>query len=215
MQKYQREFIKFALHYKALLFGEFILKSGRKSPYFFNMGCFNTGAAIAKLGSFYAAAIQRAAIEYDILLGPAYKGVPLVTTTAIALAEHYGVDKPYCFNRKEAKTYGEGGIIVGAPLVGRVLMIDDVISAGLTAYEVINIVQQAGAELAAIVISVDRQERGANHLSAVAEVEQKYNIPVISIVRLEHVLAYLQEQGDENLLIPMLEYRKQYGAVSV
>ncbi|HVV69658.1 MAG TPA: orotate phosphoribosyltransferase [Gammaproteobacteria bacterium] len=211
METYQREFIEFALHYKALLFGEFTLKSGRKSPYFFNMGCFNTGQAIAKLGWFYATAIRQAQVEYDVLFGPAYKGIPLVTGTAIALAEHYAVDKPYCFNRKEAKNYGEGGMIVGAPLAGRVLMIDDVISAGVTVHEVIRIVHEAGASLAAIAISVDRQERGMNQQSAVEEVEQKHHIPVIPIIRLKHVLEYLKEVGKDSQLERMLAYRAQYG----
>ena len=211
METYQRSFIEFALQHKALLFGEFTLKSGRKSPYFFNMGCFNTGAAIAKLGGFYAAAIAHATVQYDVLFGPAYKGIPLVTTTAIALAEHHAIDKPYCFNRKEAKNHGEAGMIVGAPLTGRVLMIDDVMSAGVTAHEVINIVKQAGASLAAITIAVDRQERGLNQRSAVEEVEKEHHIPVISIIGLQHVLQYLTELGNDSQLERMLEYRAQYG----
>jgi orotate phosphoribosyltransferase len=215
METYQRSFIEFALHNKALLFGEFTLKSGRKSPYFFNMGCFNTGAAIAKLGEFYAAAIVHATVQYDVLFGPAYKGIPLVTTTAIALAEHYAIDKPYCFNRKEAKNHGEGGMVVGAPLTGRVLMIDDVISAGVTVNEVINLVKQAGASLAAITIAVDRQERGFNQQSAVEEVEKEHHIPVIPIIRLKHVLEYLTELGNDSQLEQMLEYHAQYGVDSV
>jgi orotate phosphoribosyltransferase len=211
VEHFQRQFIEFALQHKALLFGEFTLKSGRKSPYFFNMGCFNTGAAIAKLGRFYAATIQHANVHYDVLFGPAYKGIPLVTATAIALSEHYHIEKPYGFNRKKAKTYGDGGLIVGAPLKGRVLMIDDVITAGVTTHEVIDMVHMVGAKLVGIVISVDRQEMGIDQTSAVKKIEKKHNVPVISIVKLTHVLEYLNEKGEEGMLSQMLEYQDKYG----
>lgn len=213
MHDYQREFIHLAIQQKALLFGEFTLKSGRISPYFFNMGCFNTGAAIAAIGKFYAQAILHAALPFDVLFGPAYKGVPLVTTTAIALAER-GIDKPYAFNRKEIKSYGEGGWVIGAPLHGRVLMVDDVISAGNTVREVIGIMEIAKAHLAGIVIALDRQERGQQgELSALQEVQRTYQIPVISIVCLDHILEYLQEIGDESSSRRILDYRSLYGVV--
>ena len=211
MKNYQKEFIAFALEQKALLFGEFVLKSGRTSPYFFNAGRFDTGKAIAKLGSFYAQAIQASGIDYDILFGPAYKGIPLATATVIALAEHYGVDKPYAFNRKEIKTYGEGGLIVGTPLSGRILLIDDVISAGTTIRASSTIIRDAGATFAGVFISVDRQERGEGTISAVQEVESKYQLPVINIVTLTDIMTYLAAENETDKLTQMKAYQAQYG----
>lgn len=213
MKDYQRDFIEFALAQKALLFGEFTLKSGRKSPYFFNSGLFDTGKSIAKLGFFYAQAIQASGIDYDILFGPAYKGIPLVTAVAIALAEHHGIDKPYSFNRKEVKAYGEGGCIVGTPLSGRILLIDDVISAGTTIRESERIIRDAGATFAGVCISVDRQERGEGKTSAVQEVESTYQLPVINIVTLTDIMSYLAEENETDKLAQMKAYQVQYGVI--
>jgi orotate phosphoribosyltransferase len=196
MKDYQRQFIEFALASKALLLGEFKLKSGRVSPYFFNAGLFNTGKAIARLGQFYASAIIDAGIEFDMLFGPAYKGIPLVTAVAIALAEQHGIDKPYAFNRKEAKLHGEGGLIVGASLAGKVLVIDDVMSAGVTIGETVAILNNGQCQMAGIILAMDRQERTQHsQLSAVQQVEQTHQVAVLPIVRLENLLAYLQETG--------------------
>lgn len=211
MQKYQHDFIEFALRNNALLFGEFKLNSGRISPYFFNAGCFNTGAVIAELGRFYAAAIVQSGLEFDVLFGPAYKGIPLVTTVAVALSEHHGINKPFAFNRKEPKDHGEGGMIVGAALKGRVLVIDDVITRGITIGKVVEMIKQEGAEVAGIAILVDRQERGQGTLSAVQEVEQEYHLPVIRVVELTHVLNYLASKGETNRLAEMQRYREVYG----
>lgn len=211
MENYQKEFIEFALGHKALMFGEFKLNSGRISPYFFNAGRFNTGAAIAGLGKFYAQAIQKSGLEFDTLFGPAYKGITLVTAAAIALAEHFDIDKPYCFNRKEPKDHGEGGSIVGAPLQGRVLIVDDVISTGLTMKKVMDLIHQAGAQVVGIVISVDRQERGLNQLSAVQEVEQEYQIPVFRVVGLNQIMSFLQHTGQDAQFGLMRQYQEQYG----
>ncbi len=212
MSSYKQEFIEFALKNQVLLFGEFKLKSGRISPYFFNAGQFNSGAKISQLGKFYAHAVQQAQLEYDVIFGPAYKGVPLATSLAIALAEQYGIDKPFCFNRKEKKQHGEGGTIIGAPLNGRVLVVDDVISAGLTIAEVVAIILNAGAQLAGIVISIDRQERGQNHLSAIEEVRKKYAAPVICIATLSDIMEYLEHQGMQEKLKGMRQYKAEYGA---
>jgi orotate phosphoribosyltransferase len=211
MKDYQRDFIEFALQQDALLFGEFKLKSGRLSPYFFNSGCFKTGKAIEKLGYFYAEAIKASDIEYDVLFGPAYKGIPLVTSVAIALSKYHDIDKPYAFNRKEVKAHGEGGSIVGAELAGRVLLIDDVISAGVTINEAANIIQGAGAEFAGVCISVDRQERGNGNISAVKEVEARYQLPVINIVTLADIMVYLEQQGEQESLAKMKSYQLEYG----
>ncbi len=214
MQTYQRNFIEFILQNHVLSFGEFTLKSGRVSPYFFNSGHFDTGMAIARLGQFYADAIQASGVSFDMLFGIAYKGIPLVTAVAIALAEHHGMDKPYAFNRKEVKTHGEGGELVGAPLKGRVLVIDDVISAGISAAEGANIVKKTGSEMAGMVISMDRQERTQEgQLSAVAEVERKYHIPVISVIKLEDLIQYLEshDHHDEDLA-RIYAYNQTYGA---
>lgn len=212
MQDYQREFIEFAIEKEVLRFGEFTLKSGRTSPYFFNAGLFNTGAALARLGKCYAAAIQESGIEYDVMLGPAYKGIPLAAATCVALATEFGQDVPYVFNRKEAKTHGEGGNLVGAPLEGRVLIIDDVITAGTAIREVMDIIDQAGATPAGTVIALNRQEKGKGELSAIQEVERDYNMPVASIVSLNDLLTYLGEKGGMDAQIEAISaYRTQYG----
>ncbi|MBR9869178.1 orotate phosphoribosyltransferase [uncultured Amphritea sp.] len=212
MQDYQREFIEFAIDKEVLRFGEFTLKSGRTSPYFFNAGLFNSGAALARLGKCYAAAIQQSGIEYDVILGPAYKGIPLAAATCVALATEFGEDVPYVFNRKEAKTHGEGGNLVGAPLEGRVLIIDDVITAGTAIREVMDIIDKAGATPAGTVIALNRQERGKGELSAIQEVERDYNMPVASIVSLNDLLEYLAEKGGMDAQIDAIQaYRAQYG----
>lgn len=212
MRAYQREFIQFAIEKGVLRFGEFTLKSGRTSPYFFNAGLFNTGEALAKLGRFYAAAIENSGIEYDIMLGPAYKGIPLATTTVVALATDYGKDVPYVFNRKEAKDHGEGGNLVGAPLEGRVLIIDDVITAGTAIREVMAIIEQAGATPAATVIALNRMERGKGELSAIQEVERDYGMQVASIISLDDLVEYLEELGDRTTELASIKaYRAKYG----
>ncbi len=215
MRGYKREFIELALELGVLRFGEFTLKSGRSSPYFFNAGLFNTGYAAAKLGRFYAAAIAESKLDFDMLFGPAYKGIPLATLAAAALAEHHGIDVPYAFNRKEAKAHGEGGSIVGAPLSGNVLIVDDVITAGTAVRESHQIIAAAGAEVAGLVISLDRQERGQGAYSAVQELERSLGIPVISIVELDDLINILEESSEyEKYLQPVLSYRKQYGVIS-
>jgi orotate phosphoribosyltransferase len=212
MQQYQRDFIQLAIEHQALCFGEFTLKSGRTSPYFFNAGKFQTGAALAALGRFYADAIVAAGLDYDVVFGPAYKGIPLAATTAVALADGHQQDKPYCFNRKEAKDHGEGGNLVGAPLQGKILIIDDVITAGTAVREVMDIIKGAGAEPAAVVIGLNRQEKGQGELSAIQEVEKDYGIPVVSIVNLDDIIAYLGEQeGQESMVTAISDYRQQYG----
>ncbi|MEH6472844.1 MAG: orotate phosphoribosyltransferase [Halopseudomonas sp.] len=212
MQDYQREFIEFAIERGVLRFGEFTLKSGRVSPYFFNAGLFNTGGALAKLGRYYAAAIEAAAIPYDVMLGPAYKGIPLAATTSVALANDYGRDVPYVFNRKEAKDHGEGGNLVGAPLEGRVLIIDDVITAGTAIREVMSLIETAGAEPAATLIALDRQEKGKGELSAIQEVERDFGMPVISIISLADLIDYLDQQGDRVAEVESIRaYRQSYG----
>jgi orotate phosphoribosyltransferase len=213
IKDYQREFLNFCLATGVLRFGEFTLKSGRVSPYFFNAGLFNTGRSLARLGWFYAQAIRHAGIEFDMLYGPAYKGIPLACTTAIALAEHFDRDVPYAFNRKEAKKHAEGGIIVGHALQGRVLIIDDVISAGISVGESVDIIRQAAAIPAGVVIALNRQERGTGTRSAVAEVEQAWNLKVASIATLDTLVAYLSEQRESrNQLVAIEAYRAQYGS---
>lgn len=212
MRAYKREFLELSLELGVLRFGEFTLKSGRISPYFFNAGLFNTGYAAAKLGRYYASAIADSEIEFDMLFGPAYKGIPLAVLAASALAEHHDLDVPYAFNRKEAKAHGEGGSIIGAPLSGRVLIVDDVITAGTAAREAQQIVSSAGADAAGLVISLDRQELGRDSRSAVQEVEQTLRIPVTSIVQLEDLIDMLEESDEYNeFLTPVTEYRKKYG----
>ncbi|MGI1679546.1 MAG: orotate phosphoribosyltransferase [Cellvibrionaceae bacterium] len=213
MQEYQREFIRLAIKYNALKFGSFTLKSGRVSPYFFNAGLFNSGAALAALGKQYASAIIDSGVSFDMAFGPAYKGIPLVSATSIALADEHGIDRPYAFNRKEAKAHGEGGTIVGAPMVGRVLIIDDVITAGTAIREVIDIISQYGAEPAGVVIGLNRQERGKGELSAIQEVEKEFSIPVISITAVDDVIEYLEdEQGTDRAIAEQIrQYRIEYG----
>ncbi len=215
MQAYKKEFIDLALELGVLRFGEFTLKSGRVSPYFFNAGLFNTGYAAAKLGRFYAAAVDASDIRFDMLFGPAYKGIPLVALTAAALAEHYGVDSPYSYNRKETKAHGEGGSVVGAALAGRVLIVDDVITAGTAVREAYKIIAAAGAEIAGLVISLDRQERGQGSMSAVQELKSTLGIPVVSIVSLDDLIEALEESSEyAQFLEPVLSYRRKYGVIS-
>lgn len=212
MQDYKREFIEFALAQNVLRFGEFELKSGRISPYFFNAGLFNSGAALAQLGRFYAAAIEQSKVEYDVVLGPAYKGIPLAATTVVALADQYNKDVPYAFNRKEVKTHGEGGQLVGAELNGRVLIIDDVITAGTAVREVMTLIEQHEAKPAGVVIALNRQEKGNGELSAIQEVERDYGVPVVSIITLNDLMSYLQDQAkDADLLQRIADYRERYG----
>jgi len=212
MKAFQIEFIEFALSRQVLKFGSFTLKSGRTSPYFFNAGLFNTGGDLAKLGRFYAAAVQESGIGFDVLFGPAYKGIPIATTTAVALFDQHQRDVPYCFNRKEAKTHGEGGSLVGSPLKGRILLVDDVITAGTAIRESMQIIQAQGAELAGVLIALDRQERGQGELSAIQEVERDFGTKVVSIIGLHDLIHYLQGKPE---LVEHLEavsaYRAQYG----
>lgn len=212
MRAFQSEFLDLALELGALRFGEFTLKSGRKSPYFFNAGLFSTGYAAAKLSRYYASAIADSQLEFDMLFGPAYKGIPLVALAAAALAEHHDVDVPYAFNRKESKAHGEGGSIIGSPLTGKVLIVDDVITAGTAVREAYQIINKAGADVAGLVISLDRQEIGQDSRSAVQELEQTLGIKVISILKLENLIDMLEESSEYNeYLEPVLAYRKKYG----
>ena len=212
MKDYQKEFIEFALEKEVLKFGEFTLKSGRISPYFFNAGLFNTGRDLARLGRFYAAALMDSGIDYDLLFGPAYKGIPIATTTAVALADSYGLDLPYCFNRKEAKTHGEGGSLVGSDLQGKVMLVDDVITAGTAIRESMDIIQAHNAQLAGVLIALDRQEKGKAELSAIQEVERDYNAKVISIVQLSDLITYLEAKPEmQKHLEAVKVYRLQYG----
>ena len=213
MHSYQRDFIQLAIDCKVLKFGEFTLKSGRVSPYFFNAGLFDSGLALAKLGAFYAEAIIEADISYDILFGPAYKGIPIVATATVAMADKFGIDKPFAFNRKEKKDHGEGGLTVGASLHGRVLLVDDVITAGTAIREVMSLFPQFDAEPAGVVVALDRQEKGQGELSAIQEIERDYGIPVLSIITLEHLVQYLEETGleDQACLSAMRAYQQRYG----
>jgi orotate phosphoribosyltransferase len=212
MQAYKTEFLELALELGVLRFGEFRLKSGRISPYFFNAGLFNTGYAAAKLGRYYASAVVDSGIEFDMLFGPAYKGIPLVALTAAALAEHHDEDVPFAYNRKEAKRHGEGGDVIGAPLEGRVLLIDDVITAGTAIGEGVRLIRAHGAEPAGVVISLDRQEVGQGELSAVQEVEKALGIPVRSIVQLNDLLEHLEDSEEFGLHLPAVQaYRDRYG----
>jgi len=213
MQDYQVEFIELARQCDVLKFGEFTLKSGRISPYFFNAGSFASGRALATLGRCYALAIVESGVQFDVLLGPAYKGIPLAAATAVALSDHHGLDVPYAYNRKEAKAHGEGGMLVGAPLQGQVLVIDDVITAGTAVREVIAMITGAGAELAGVAVGLNRQERGAGELSAIQEIERAYRVPVLSIIDMGHIIDYLESAGGgfADALAGMKRYRQRYG----
>lgn len=212
MQNYKREFIQFALSRNVLRFGEFKLKSGRVSPYFFNAGLFNTGADLARLGEFYAAAIQASGLEYDVIFGPAYKGIPIGTTVSVALFNQFGLDKPVCFNRKEAKDHGEGGNLIGSPLQGNVLLVDDVITAGTAIREAMDIIAANGATLSAVVIALNRKERGKGDLSAIQEVERDYQCNVLSIVDLDDLMQFIENDSQYSQYLPTMKaYREAFG----
>lgn len=211
MQQYQKDFVDFMLETGALKFGEFKLKSGRVSPYFFNAGLFNQGKHLSQLGQFYAQAIETSGIQFDVLFGPAYKGIPLATATAIALNDSFNRNVPYSFNRKEAKDHGEGGNIVGHPLEGDILIIDDVITAGTAIREAQDIIAATGATTKGVIVALDRQEKGKGELSAIQEVEQNLGIFVASIINLSHLITYLKGQNDAALIDKIEAYREQYG----
>ncbi|WP_439239506.1 orotate phosphoribosyltransferase [Lonepinella sp. BR2919] len=212
MQDYKQQFIQFALSRNVLRFGEFTLKSGRKSPYFFNAGLFNTGADLAKLGEFYAKAIVASGLNYDVIFGPAYKGIPIGTTVSVALFNQFGLDKPVCFNRKEAKDHGEGGNLIGSPLQGKVLLVDDVITAGTAIREAMDIIAANGASLSAVVIALNRKEKGKGELSAIQEVERDYQCDVLSIVDLDDLMQFIENDSQYSQYLPaMREYREKYG----
>lgn len=211
MEQYQNDFVDFMLEIGALKFGEFTLKSGRVSPYFFNAGQFNQGSHLSKLGQFYAQAIEASGIKFDVLFGPAYKGIPLVAATAIALNDSFNRSVPYSFNRKEAKDHGEGGNIVGHPLEGDILIIDDVITAGTAIREAKDIINANGAKTKGVVVALDRQEKGKGELSAIQEVEQNFGIAVVSIINLSHIVDYLKANDDKNIISRIESYRSQYG----
>jgi orotate phosphoribosyltransferase len=216
MENFRHDFIRFAMDANVLRFGEFTLKSGRVSPYFFNAGLFNRASQLAALGQFYAKALMAANIDFDILFGPAYKGIPLATATAIALAQDHDRDVGYCFNRKQAKDHGEGGQLVGAPLEGRVMIIDDVITAGTAFRESLQIITPTPATLAGMVIALDRQERGEGAHSAIDDIREQHQIPVVSIIRLDDIVDYLATAGDKAAELAAIEaYRMRYGTVSV
>ena len=211
MEQYQNDFVDFMLEIGALKFGEFTLKSGRVSPYFFNAGQFNQGNHLSQLGQFYAQAIEASGIKFDVLFGPAYKGIPLAAATAIALNDSFSRSVPYSFNRKEAKDHGEGGSIVGHPLEGDILIIDDVITAGTAIREAKDIINANGAKTKGVVVALDRQEKGKGELSAIQEVEQNFGIAVVSIINLSHIVDYLKANNDKNIISRIESYRSQYG----
>ncbi|KAJ3147996.1 hypothetical protein HDU89_005070 [Geranomyces variabilis] len=213
MKPYQKEFITFAITHKVLTFGSFSLKSGRTSPYFFNAGLFNTGEALAEIGRFYAAALQDSGLPFDVLFGPAYKGIPLVASLVIALNNEFKKNAPYAFNRKEKKDHGEGGSIVGSPLKGQIVVVDDVITAGTAIRESVGIIQGEGAKLSGVLIALDRREKGTGvEVSAIQQVEKEYGVPVVAIVTLDHVLEYLKEAGGyEKEVEDITAYRRQWG----
>lgn len=212
MKAYQKEFIEFAIERGVLKFGEFTLKSGRTSPYFFNAGLFNKGSDLARLGRFYAAALVDSGISFDVLFGPAYKGIPIATATAVALYDHHQQDTPYCFNRKEKKDHGEGGNLVGSALEGKVMLVDDVITAGTAIREAMEIVEANGAELSGVLIALDRQEKGKGELSAIQEVERDFGAQVVSIVSLNDVINFLKDDDTFNEYLPKVEaYRAEFG----
>lgn len=215
MEQYQKEFIEFAIEKQVLRFGEFTLKSGRISPYFFNTGLFNDGKSLAELGKYYAQAVKHSGIEFDMIFGPAYKGIPLASTMAIAFQEQHQTSYPFCFNRKEVKDHGEGDLTFGADINGRIMIIDDVISAGTAIRESMDIITSKGGTTVAAVVAVDRQERGQGDLSAIQEVEQQYQIKVISIISLENIITYLQNHGESQTHIDAIyEYKQQYGTAN-
>ena len=211
MEQYQNDFVDFMLEIGALKFGEFTLKSGRVSPYFFNVGQFNQGNHLSQLGQFYAQAIEASGIKFDVLFGPAYKGIPLVAATAIVLNNSFNRSVPYSFNRKEAKDHGEGGNIVGHPLEGDILIIDDVITAGTAIREAQDIITANGANTKGVIVALDRQEKGKGELSAIQEVEQNFGIAVVSIINLSHIVDYLKANNDKNIISRIESYRSQYG----
>jgi len=211
MEQYQNDFVDFMLEIGALKFGEFTLKSGRVSPYFFNVGQFNQGNHLSQLGQFYAQAIEVSGIKFDVLFGPAYKGIPLVAATAIALNDSFNRSVPYSFNRKETKDHGEGGSIVGHPLEGDILIVDDVITAGTAIKEAKDIINANGAKTKGVVVALDRQEKGNGELSAIQEVEQNFGIVVVSIINLSHIVDYLKANNDKNIISRIESYRSQYG----
>lgn len=212
MEQYKRDFIEFALSRNVLKFGEFTLKSGRKSPYFFNAGLFNTGADLARLGEFYAAAIQASAVDFDVVFGPAYKGIPIGTSVSVALFNRYGIDKPVCFNRKEVKDHGEGGNLIGRPLQGKILLVDDVITAGTAIRESMELISANKAELAAVLIALNRKERGKGELSAIQEVERDYQCQVLSIIDLDDLMQFIEQDPRYSSHLPeMRAYRAEFG----
>ena len=212
MENYKQQFIEFALARQVLKFGEFTLKSGRVSPYFFNAGLFNQGADLARLGEFYAAALQDAGVQYDMIFGPAYKGIPIATAVSIALFNRFDINKPVCFNRKETKDHGEGGNLIGSPLRGKVLLVDDVITAGTAIRESMQIIQANEAQLSAVLIALNRQERGNGELSAIQEVERDYQCDVLSIIDFADLMAFIETQPEYQQYLPaMRAYREQYG----
>ena len=212
MEQYKRDFIEFALNRNVLKFGEFTLKSGRKSPYFFNAGLFNTGADLARLGEFYAAAIASNAVLFDVVFGPAYKGIPIGTTVSVALFNRYGVDKPVCFNLKETKDHGEGGNLIGSPLQGKILLVDDVITAGTAIRESMELIDANNAELAAVLIALNRKERGKGELSAIQEVERDYQCRVLSIIDLDDLMQFIEQDPRYTAHLPaMRAYRAEFG----
>ncbi len=213
MKKHQHDFIRFLIDQKALLFGQFVLKSGRTSPYFFNAGQFNNSAALTKLGHFYADAIAQSCLKYDILFGPAYKGIPILSSVCVALYEKMGLTIPFCFNRKEAKAYGEGGELIGSPLQGHVLIIDDVVSSGTTFRESATLIAKYPTKLVGMVTALDREERGKSIHSATKEIEEQYQIKAVSIVRIRDVIDFLNTEGhNPKILSAILKYQEQYGA---
>ena len=212
MENYKQQFIEFTLARQVLKFGEFTLKSGRISPYFFNAGLFNQGADLARLGEFYAAALQDAGLQYDMIFGPAYKGIPIATAVSIALFNRFHINKPVCFNRKETKDHGEGGNLIGSPLRGKVLLVDDVITAGTAIRESMQIIQANEAQLSAVLIALNRQERGNSELSAIQEVERDYQCDVLSIIDFADLMAFIETQPEYQQYLPaMRAYREQYG----
>ena len=213
MEQYQKDFVDFTLETGVLKFGEFTLKSGRISPYFFNAGLFNTGSHLSKLGNFYAQAIEASNLQFDVLFGPAYKGIPLAAATAIALNDNFNRNVPYSFNRKEAKDHGEGGSIVGHPLEGDILIIDDVITAGTAIREAQDIINANDANTKGVIVALDRQEKGKGELSAIQEVEQIFGIRVLSIINLSHIIDYLKASKNEDVVSRIESYRSQYGII--